>query len=189
MILRVLIGVVAALFVAWALFLLALVLFRPKGMSLAETKRIVPDTVRLLRSLARDPALPKGVRRRIALVVYLASPLDVTEPRRLSAVDMQQRSRKGPSDSTQQSPHRDVDGRAEELVGLGDIERRHGLGRAGAPTLRVCRRPGLAIALSALVAPPVGAQSAAACMLLGSDAPRSRLRRGGDHRGEEAVTA
>ena len=78
MILRVLIGVVVALFVAWALFLLALALLRPKGLSLAETKWIVPDTVRLLRSLARDPALPKGVRRRIALVVvYLASPIDL----------------------------------------------------------------------------------------------------------------
>ena len=76
--LRFLIGTVIALGLAWALFLVMLVLLRPKRMSLAEAKRIVPDTVRLLRSLARDPALPKGVRRRLSLVViYLALPIDL----------------------------------------------------------------------------------------------------------------
>ena len=78
MLLRLVIGVVIALAITWVLFLLALVLLRPKGMSVAEAKRIVPDTVRLLRSLARDPTLPKGVRRRLSLaVIYLALPIDL----------------------------------------------------------------------------------------------------------------
>ena len=78
MVLRLVIGVVIALAVAWGLFLIALVLMRPKGMSVTEARRIVPDTVRLLRALARDPTVPKGVRRRVALaVVYLALPIDL----------------------------------------------------------------------------------------------------------------
>jgi uncharacterized membrane protein YkvA (DUF1232 family) len=69
---------VIAMAIAWGLFLVALVLLRPKGMPVAEAKRVVPDTVRLLRSLASDPTLPKGVRRRLSLAVfYLALPIDL----------------------------------------------------------------------------------------------------------------
>ena len=78
MVLRLLIGSFIALVIAWARFLIALVLLRPKRMSVAEAKRIVPDTVRLLRALARDPTVPKGVRRRLSLaVIYLALPIDL----------------------------------------------------------------------------------------------------------------
>lgn len=78
MVLRLLIGVVIALAIAWGWFLIALVLLRPKEMTVAEAKRIVPDTVRLLRALAKDPMLPKGVRRSLSLaVIYLALPIDL----------------------------------------------------------------------------------------------------------------
>mgnify|MGYP001250905576 FL=1 len=40
--------------------------------------RILPDTLRLVRRLAADPTLPRGVRIRLALLVaYLAIPLDL----------------------------------------------------------------------------------------------------------------
>jgi uncharacterized membrane protein YkvA (DUF1232 family) len=43
-----------------------------------QALRLLPDLVRLLRGLARDPELPRGVRLRLALlVVYLVSPIDL----------------------------------------------------------------------------------------------------------------
>jgi uncharacterized membrane protein YkvA (DUF1232 family) len=40
--------------------------------------RLVPDVVRLLRRLSRDPALPRGVRvRLVLLLVYLLLPIDL----------------------------------------------------------------------------------------------------------------
>ena len=45
---------------------------------LAEAVRLVPDVVRLLRRLAADPTLPRGVRIRMALLVgYLVMPIDL----------------------------------------------------------------------------------------------------------------
>ena len=75
---RVVVGVVIALALTWVLFLLALVLFRPRGMSLREAKRLLPDTVRMLRDIAGDPDVPSGAKRRLGLLVaYLALPFDV----------------------------------------------------------------------------------------------------------------
>ena len=45
---------------------------------LRESLRLLPDLVRLLRRLAADPTLPRGVRIRLGLlIVYLASPIDL----------------------------------------------------------------------------------------------------------------
>jgi uncharacterized membrane protein YkvA (DUF1232 family) len=45
---------------------------------LRDALRLVPDVVRLLRRLATDRALPRGVRVRIVLLgLYLASPVDL----------------------------------------------------------------------------------------------------------------
>jgi uncharacterized membrane protein YkvA (DUF1232 family) len=45
---------------------------------LTEALRLVPDVVRLLRRLAADPTLPRGVRIRMALLVgYLVMPIDL----------------------------------------------------------------------------------------------------------------
>ena len=75
---RVAIGVGVALAASWAVLLAVLVLFRPRGMSVAEAKRVVPDVARLLRDLARDATLPPAVRRRIALALaYLTLPIDL----------------------------------------------------------------------------------------------------------------
>jgi uncharacterized membrane protein YkvA (DUF1232 family) len=62
----------------WLALLAALVLIRPKGALLAEAVRLLPDLLRLLRRLAADSELPRGVRARLALLmVYLALPIDL----------------------------------------------------------------------------------------------------------------
>jgi uncharacterized membrane protein YkvA (DUF1232 family) len=45
---------------------------------LRDVLRLVPDVVRLLRRLAADPQVPRGVRIRLGLLVaYLALPIDL----------------------------------------------------------------------------------------------------------------
>jgi uncharacterized membrane protein YkvA (DUF1232 family) len=73
-----LIGAGAALLLAWLALVVALVLARPRGALLAEALRLLPDVLRLIRRLAADPGLPRGVRFRLgALLVYLAVPVDL----------------------------------------------------------------------------------------------------------------
>jgi uncharacterized membrane protein YkvA (DUF1232 family) len=50
----------------------------PAAVSMHDTLRLLPDLVRLLRRLAADPNLPRGVRiRLILLLAYLVSPIDL----------------------------------------------------------------------------------------------------------------
>jgi len=78
MIWRTLIGIAAGLLVTWSALLLFLVLSRPKGSLLKEAVRLLPDTLRLLRRLAGDRTLPRGVRTRLWLLfAYLAFPFDI----------------------------------------------------------------------------------------------------------------
>ncbi len=66
-----LIALGAGVLAGWLALLSALVLIRPKGPLLAEA-------VRLLRRLAADKNLPRGVRVRLALLmIYLALPVDL----------------------------------------------------------------------------------------------------------------
>ena len=75
---RTLIGIAAALLVAWGVLVVFLILARPKGSLVQEALRLLPDTLRLLRQLATDPSLPRGVRVRLWLLfVYLAFPFDL----------------------------------------------------------------------------------------------------------------
>jgi uncharacterized membrane protein YkvA (DUF1232 family) len=75
---RLALTLLASLAAAWLLLLAVLALARPKGVDLAEAKRLVPDLVRLLRALARDPEVGPGTRRRLAvLLAYLAMPIDL----------------------------------------------------------------------------------------------------------------
>lgn len=72
------IGVVITLAVVWLVFMAALLFVRPRGMDLREARKVVPDTVRLLRALHADRELSPGVRRWLsALLVYLAFPIDL----------------------------------------------------------------------------------------------------------------
>jgi uncharacterized membrane protein YkvA (DUF1232 family) len=74
----ILIGVVIALVVSWLALIVALLIVRPKGPLLNEALRILPDLLRLLRRLAADRDLPRGVRVRLGLLMaYLAFPIDL----------------------------------------------------------------------------------------------------------------
>src|SRR5215831_7392725 len=75
---QILITAGAAVLTAWLALVIALVLIRPKGALLSEAIRLLPDLLRLLRRLAADTALPRGVRVRLALLMaYLALPIDL----------------------------------------------------------------------------------------------------------------
>jgi len=74
----ILIGVGIGLAASWLVLVIGLLLVRPRGRLLAEAVRILPDVLRLLRRLAADSAMPRGVRIRLwLLLVYLASPVDL----------------------------------------------------------------------------------------------------------------
>jgi len=76
--LRGLIAVGIALALAWLVLVAFLFVDRPRGSVLREALRILPDTVRLLRRIAADPSLPRGVRVRLwLLLIYLAIPIDL----------------------------------------------------------------------------------------------------------------
>jgi uncharacterized membrane protein YkvA (DUF1232 family) len=76
--LDVIIGVVAALLLPWLALIITLALRRPKGDLLAESLRLLPDLLRLLKRLTTNQAMPVGVRIRVALLlVYLAVPIDL----------------------------------------------------------------------------------------------------------------
>jgi uncharacterized membrane protein YkvA (DUF1232 family) len=73
-----LIGVGAGMLLAWLVLIGVLVVLRPRGGLLREALRLLPDVLRLVRRLAADRALPRGVRVRLGLLlVYLALPVDL----------------------------------------------------------------------------------------------------------------
>lgn len=73
-----LISIVAALLMAWIALLIALLIAKPERGQLKEALRLLPDLLRLLRRLAADRTLPRGVRIRLALLLaYLAMPFDL----------------------------------------------------------------------------------------------------------------
>jgi uncharacterized membrane protein YkvA (DUF1232 family) len=74
----ILIGIAVALVASWLALLIGLLIVRPKGQLLKEAMRILPDLLRLLRRLAGDASLPRGVRVRLGLLLaYLAMPFDL----------------------------------------------------------------------------------------------------------------
>ena len=78
MVWAILIGVGIGLAASWLVLVIGLLLVRPRGRLLAEAVRILPDVLRLLRRLAADSTMPRGVRIRLGLLlVYLASPIDL----------------------------------------------------------------------------------------------------------------
>ena len=76
-----LLGLAAGLLALWLLLVAGLAVHaRRTGrrVSLADAVRLLPDVLRLLRRLAADPTLPRGVRIRLFLLVgYLISPIDL----------------------------------------------------------------------------------------------------------------
>ncbi|MGL5858829.1 MAG: YkvA family protein [Angustibacter sp.] len=64
--------------VLWLGLIVALWVAKPDEVRLVDGARLLPDALRLLRGLAADRAVSRGVRIRLALLtVYLASPIDL----------------------------------------------------------------------------------------------------------------
>jgi uncharacterized membrane protein YkvA (DUF1232 family) len=75
---RVIGGVLAGLALAWVLFVLVLWLLRPREAGLRELVRLVPDLLRLSRSLLSDPGVPPGVKVALwGLAAWLVNPVDL----------------------------------------------------------------------------------------------------------------
>jgi uncharacterized membrane protein YkvA (DUF1232 family) len=73
-----LIGIAAALLLAWLALVTVLLTARPRGGLLREALRVLPDVLRLVRRLTADKTLPRGVRIRLGLLLaYLAIPIDL----------------------------------------------------------------------------------------------------------------
>jgi uncharacterized membrane protein YkvA (DUF1232 family) len=73
-----LISVGASLLAVWVALIVVLLILRPRGGQLREALRLLPDVLRLIRRLAADQQLPRGVRVRLGLVLaYLALPIDL----------------------------------------------------------------------------------------------------------------
>ncbi|WP_046469268.1 YkvA family protein [Allosalinactinospora lopnorensis] len=73
-----LIGLAAGMLLAWLALVTVLLVLRPHGGVPREALRLLSDAPRLIRRLATDPDLPRGVRIRIGLLaVYLAMPIDL----------------------------------------------------------------------------------------------------------------
>jgi len=68
----------AGLLLLWAVVLALLWRARPDDLSLRSALRLLPDLLRLVRRLAADRSLPRGVRVRLWLLLgYLLSPIDL----------------------------------------------------------------------------------------------------------------
>lgn len=74
----ILVSAAAGLILLWLLLIVAVWRLRPDELTLSESLHLLPDLLRLLERLATDPAVPRGVRIRLwLLLVYLAFPLDL----------------------------------------------------------------------------------------------------------------
>ncbi len=75
---EVLLAVPAGLLLLWLVLLVVLWRTAPDQTGLREALRLLPDLIRLLRRLAADSTLPRGVRiRLVVLLGYLALPIDL----------------------------------------------------------------------------------------------------------------
>jgi len=72
------VAIVVGLFVLWALLLMLFWALRPKGVPLRVLLGLVPDLVRLLRSVVADRSAPLDVRLvLIGLLAWILSPIDL----------------------------------------------------------------------------------------------------------------
>ncbi|MCV2489249.1 YkvA family protein [Geodermatophilus sp. YIM 151500] len=73
-----LVGVGGGLLLCWSVLMVVLWTHRPDAMRARELLRLLPDVLRLVRRLAADGTLPRGVRVRLwLLLAYLVVPIDL----------------------------------------------------------------------------------------------------------------
>ena len=71
-------ALVGGVLVLWVALMVSLWMTKPDELRLRDAMRLLPDLVRLLRRLAADRSLPRGVRVRLwFLLLYLALPIDL----------------------------------------------------------------------------------------------------------------
>jgi uncharacterized membrane protein YkvA (DUF1232 family) len=76
--LRLLLGVLIALAALWAGFLVLFWALRPRDVPLRELLRVIPDVIRLLRSLIGDRSAPLDTRLvLVGLLAWILSPIDL----------------------------------------------------------------------------------------------------------------
>lgn len=72
------VGIVVALVAVWAALLVLFWVLRPKGVPVRELFGVIPDVLRLLRSLIGDRSAPLDVRLvLVGLVAWIVSPIDL----------------------------------------------------------------------------------------------------------------
>lgn len=73
-----LIALVVAVTLVWAAFLVLFWILRPRDVPVREVVRVIPDLVRMLRSIIGDLSAPVDVRIvLVALMVWIVSPIDL----------------------------------------------------------------------------------------------------------------
>jgi hypothetical protein len=76
--LEVVIAFVVGLLLVWALLLAVFWLLRPRDVSVRELLGVIPDVLRLLRSLIGDGSVPADVRIvLVGLIAWIVSPIDL----------------------------------------------------------------------------------------------------------------
>ncbi|MFC7446708.1 YkvA family protein [Rhodococcus daqingensis] len=71
-------SVACGLLLLWLALLIALWITKPDEVGVKDALRLLPDVVRLIKRLGADPAVPRGVRVRLGLLLaYLAMPFDL----------------------------------------------------------------------------------------------------------------
>ena len=75
---RALLGLLAGLAVLWVALLVVFWFLRPRGVPAREIVKVVPDLLRLLRTLLVDRAVPLDVRLvLVGLLAWILSPIDL----------------------------------------------------------------------------------------------------------------
>lgn len=73
-----LVGIVVALVALWAILLVLFFALRPKGVSAREVVGVIPDVLRLFRSVIGDRSAPLDVRLvLVGLMAWILSPIDL----------------------------------------------------------------------------------------------------------------
>ena len=75
---EVIVAIAVGLVVVWAIFLVLFWALRPKGVPVRELLGLIPDVLRLLRSVIGDRSAPADVRLvLVGLLAWILSPIDL----------------------------------------------------------------------------------------------------------------